>query len=46
MMRLFSDLFRGDNINNEKEGEEEKVSISLHNLYKIKGGTDRLIAGL
>ena len=26
--------------------EGENVSISLNNLYKIKGGTERIIAGL
>ncbi len=46
MVRLSSDLFRGDNINMLKEDEEVKVSISVHNLQMIKGGTDRVIAGL
>jgi hypothetical protein len=40
------DLFRGDNINTIKDDEEVKVGVSLHDLYTIKGGTERVITGL
>jgi len=46
LLRVSRDLFRGDNINTKNEGEDEHVSISLHDLYKRKGGTERVIAGL